>query len=149
MINHSVAQLIFPVSTVLFAICLTNGCSQEQQNAVLLRRENLAHLGTSYLEWSKVKQSSPGNAEEFTQWMLETDNANILGSARNSLIEGDVIMIWNGDLTDEPANAGYVVAFEAPTPAKGGYVVMGDASVKLMTAKEFAASTMLPQRYQE
>lgn len=149
MINDSVSPFIFRVFTALFSVFLITGCSQELENAVRQRRENLELIGKSYLQWYEVKQASPANADEFTQWMLESDDANTRGSARDSIVEGDVIMIWSGELADASANDGYVLAFEAPVPAKGGYVVMGDASVTSMTAKEFAAATMLPRPNEE
>lgn len=134
------------VSALCLSGCVFAGCSQEQENAVRQRRESLELIAKSYLDWFEVKQVSPSNADEFTQWMLESNDPNTRGVARDSIVEGDVIMIWNGELRDPTANGDYILAFEAQVPAKGGYLVMADASVRTMTAKEFAAATILPQR---
>ena len=54
-------------------------------------------------------------------------------------------MIWNGVLSDSGDDARYVLGFEAGAPATGGYVVMGDGTVRLMTGKDFSEAMMLPE----
>ena len=61
-----------------------------------------------------------------------------------SLEDGDIVMIWNGVLGEASENAEYVLGFEAGVPATGGYVVMGDGVVRLMTSKEYSEATLLP-----
>ena len=54
------------------------------------------------------------------------------------------VMIWDGQLSDAQSNSKYVLGFEARVPASGGYVVMGDGEVRLMTGKEFSEGATLP-----
>ena len=58
--------------------------------------------------------------------------------------EGDIVVNWRGRLGEPQELAAFVLGFEARAPASGGYVVMGDGQVRLMTGKDFSQSTMLP-----
>ncbi|MGB0761904.1 MAG: hypothetical protein ACPGPS_20305 [Rubripirellula sp.] len=129
--------------SLLVAICCVSGCSEEQQNAVRQRRDNLAKVGKAYIEMNS-QGASPVNADELAKWMLESTDAGTRGEARVSLVEGDVIVNWNGDLNQKYPLGGFVLAFEAGVPARGGYVVMADGIVQSMSLKEFQEAAMLP-----
>ena len=132
------------VSLVLLCTtCCLAGCSEEQQNAVRQRRDNLDKIWQAYAEMHKT-DASPKNVDELAAWMAESADAGTRGSARDSLVEGDVVVIWNGDLSFDDHLGSYVLAFEAGALARGGYVVMADGAVKSMTLKDFQAAVMLP-----
>ncbi|MGI9441233.1 MAG: hypothetical protein ACR2N1_02135 [Rubripirellula sp.] len=136
------------VSFVLLgAVCCLSGCSEEQQNAVRQRRDNLEKIGQAYAGMCKTG-ASPKNSGELAAWMAESTDADTRGAARDSLVEGDVVVNWNGDLSATETLGNFVLAFEAGTLARGGYVVMADGKVKNMTLKEFQESTMLPATQQ-
>ncbi len=136
------------VSLVLWcAVCCLSGCSEEQQNAVRQRRDNLDKIGQAYVGMYKTG-ASPKNSDELATWMAESADADTRGAARDSLVEGDVVVNWNGDLSATETLGSFVLAFEAGTLARGGYVVMADGKVKNMTLKEFQESTMLPATQQ-
>ena len=128
---------------LLCAACCLSGCSEEQQNAVRQRRDNLDKIWQAYAEMYKT-DVSPKNVGELAAWMAESADAGTRGAARDSLVEGDVVVNWNGDLSVPETLGNFVLAFEAGTLARGGYVVMADGKVKNMTLKEFQAAAMLP-----
>ena len=82
--------------------------------------------------------------EELAAWVAESADPDTRGAARDSVVEGDVVVNWNGDLSVTETLGSFVLAFEAGTLARGGYVVMADGTVKNMTLKEFQAAAMLP-----
>ena len=130
---------------LMMTVLMFSGCSEEQQNAVRQRRDNLTSLGQAYKEMHKAAGNSPKTSDALAEWMAKSADAATRGQARDCLVEGDVIVNWDGNLS-VPDNLGrFVLAFEAATPARGGYVVMGDGVVKSMTAKQFAAAEMLPE----
>ncbi|MGI9469153.1 MAG: hypothetical protein ACR2OA_18685 [Rubripirellula sp.] len=139
--------IMLPRSLVSFlllcAVCCLSGCSEEQQNAVRQRRDNLGKIGKAYAEMYKAG-ASPKNVSELATWMAESADAGTRGAAQKSLVEGDVVVNWNGDLSVTETLGGFVLAFEAGALARGGYVVMADGKVKTMTLKEFQGATMLP-----
>lgn len=128
----------------LLPIFLFSGCSQDQQDAVRQRRSNLVIVWESYREMHEVAGVSPKASDALVDWMASATDAAVRTKARECLAEGDVIVNWNGNLNVSEGPGRYILAFEAATPARGGYVVMGDGVVKSMTAKQFADAEMLP-----
>ena len=138
MLPRSLVSLV-----LLCAVGCLSGCSEEQQNAVRQRRDNLDKIGQAYVEMYKTG-ASPKNSGELATWMAESADAGTRGAARDSLVEGDVVVNWNGDLSATETLGSFVLAFEAGTLARGGYVVMADGKVKNMKLKEFQEAAMLP-----
>ncbi|MGI9473397.1 MAG: hypothetical protein ACR2NZ_17775 [Rubripirellula sp.] len=129
---------------LISSVVATTGCSDARPAEVQKRRDNLAELANTYVAFSESKGSSPTNVTDFLAFIDSQPSSDALVAAKSVLEEGDVVMIWGGDLSDEQANSSYVLAFEARAPASGGYVVMADGSVQLMTGKDFSEATMLP-----
>ena len=145
----------------LFSLLFVGGCGDGGAQ-VLKRGSNLERLGTAYLEYHQLHQRSPANAQELDQFLSVTDGhgdkgdngkadeGEDEGDAALALREGDILMIWNADLGDpDSANSSEslsnsVLGFEAGAPARGGYVVMADGSVRLMKRIEFEAASMIP-----
>jgi hypothetical protein len=132
--------LILLVSPVLVA----SGCG-DGGAAVAQRRSNLHEVGLAYLRFASDQRRSPTDASELAEFMRsELADEPRVQEAIVRLEEGDVVVIWNGDLGDASANARYVLGFEAGVPATGGYVVMGDGVIRLMTSKDYSQATVLP-----
>lgn len=133
----------------LFQIgCVFVGCSDEQQNAVRQRRDNLAKVGQAYIDMNREAGGSPRNSDALAAWMAGSADPVTREEARDCVLEGEVVVNWNGDFSDpgKPKSAGdLVLAFEAAAPARGGYVVMADGRVEYMPLKTFQESEMLPQ----
>ena len=135
-----------PVLLLLgIVVCCLGGCGDGgAADAIRKRRSNLQQLGTFYLSYLQENQRTAANARELLDYMGQAaDGDPPVLDAVTSLEEGDIVIIWDGQL-DEPAkNAELVLGFEAGVPSTGGYVVMADATVQLMTAKQFAESTLV------
>ena len=129
---------------LMLSMLITTGCG-DGGAAVLKRRSNLHELGMAYHRFLQANQKSPAGAGEMSEFMKSqsADDPKVQ-DAIISLEEGDIVMIWNGNLGDASENPKYVLGFEAGAPSTGGYVVMGDGVVRLMTAKEYTEATMLP-----
>lgn len=115
--------------------------------AVAKRRNNLMTLGLAYHEFNAVYQRPPASISELADHMRTGSDPDI-EDAIKALEDGDVVMNWNGILGsgEEAAQNGlYVLGFEARAPATGGYVVMADGFVQLMTGKDFSEATMVPE----
>ena len=136
------------LAAILFCVCVTTGCG-DGGAAVLKRRANLSTLGLAYHSFHQAKGKSAANAGELVQFMSAESPDPQTTDAIASLEEGDIVMNWGGVLGDASENGKYVLGFEARAPASGGYVVMGDGFVQLMTGKEFTAATMLPSASDE
>jgi hypothetical protein len=122
---------------------VTSGCG-DGGAAVLKRRSNLSMLGAAYHGFHQANGKSPVNAGELTQFMSDKSSDPQTTDAVVSLEEGEIVIHWDGVLGGARDNGRYVLGFEARAPASGGYVVMGDGEVRLMTGKEFSQAAMLP-----
>lgn len=127
----------------LACVSLAVGCGGDGGQAILKRRQVLAQLGTAYLDFYAAHQAAPASADELAAF-LASDDSGKAADAIKGLEEGDVVMVYRGVLDDTSQDAPYVIGFEAGVPATGGYAVMSDGSVTLMTQKDFVEATMVP-----
>ncbi len=128
---------------VLFLL-VASGCG-DGGAAVLKRRSDLERLASGYRDYHKLHQQSPADAAQLFEFMSEADDQGKEAvSAATALQEGDILMIWNGDLDACPEPGKVVLGFEAGVPAHGGYVVMADGTVQVIKRGEFQSASMLP-----
>lgn len=125
----------------MLILAIVVGCG-DGGAAVAKRRNNLKSLGLAYHEFHAVHQRAPASAEELAEHMQSSSTAD--SEAVKALEEGDIVMNFDGILSNAGENGLYVLGFEAGVPATGGYVVMADGMVQLMTGKEFSEATMIP-----
>ncbi len=127
----------------LLGFMFLSGCG-DGGAAVLQRRSNLEQIGVAYQGFYEANGKAPASmAELITHMNSVSQGEEAVTDAITSLEEGDIVVNYNGVLGDAGKNASDVLAFEARAPASGGYVVMGDGGVRLMTGKEFSEATML------
>ena len=132
-----------PVVLVLSAL-LTTGCGDDG-SAVAKRRSSLHELGSGYVSFASENGRTAAGVSELCDFMrLRSPGDAQVQAAITRLEEGDIVMMWNGTWGEESQNSKHVIAFEAGVPATGGYVVMGDGTVRLMTVKDYSEATMLP-----
>jgi len=99
------------------------------------READLRQLAFAYSFFFDANKRSPANAEELSPYFEK--NQKLL----KALNDKEVVLIFNAPpitqiaATDGTSNV--VLAYEGQTPTKGGYVVMFDTSVHMMTADEF------------
>ncbi len=137
------------LAILLLCLIATVGCGGDGGAAVLKRRSNLHVIGMGYRAFAESNQRGAADASELSSFISQMDSdsetsESQITDAITSLQEGDVVVTWKAPLTDSPENAQYVLAFEAGVPSTGGYVVMADGTVRLMTAKDFSKATMMP-----
>ena len=129
---------------LVLLLLLPSGCG-DGGAAVLKRRSDLEHLFVGYRDYHKLHQRAPADASQLLDFMSAADDQGEEAiSAAAALREGDILMIWNGDLDSNPALGKFVLAFEAGVPAHGGYVVMADGSVQVIKRGQFPSAQMLP-----
>ena len=133
--------------TTLLVLLITAtlvGCGDGGE-AVLKRRSNLQQLGDAYLRFHTENGKSPKGASELIDFMSGGAEDEKTTDAITALEEGDITMIWTANIyPEESENAKYLLGFEAGVPSTGGYVVMGDSQVKLMTGKDYAEAKTIP-----
>jgi len=130
----------------LLLAALVVGCG-DGGAAVAKRRNNLMTLGLAYHQFNAVQQRPPASISELADYMRSGSDPDV-EDAVTALEDGDIVMNWNGDLgtgEDAEENGLYVLGFEARAPASGGYVVMADGFVQLMTGKDFSEATMVAE----
>jgi hypothetical protein len=130
---------------LLSTLCLTIGCGDGgASDLVLKRRSNLEVLGAAYLGYHQAHGKSTAGASELADFMKPSASDPKTADAITALTEGDVVIIFAGQLGAADENAKHVLGFEAGVPATGGYVVMGDGKVRLMTIKDFSEASLIP-----
>ena len=131
---------------VLIAGLLLCGCNSGREGEVAKRRTSIGQLAKSYQAYADEKASAPSGAEELASFMEANGGEDkVIVVAVKRLREGDIMLFWNGDLSDQAMKAKCVLAFEAVCARGGGYVAMGDGEVKLMSPKQFAGIKEIPQ----
>ncbi len=134
------------IAAVGIVVCCVGGCDDGgAADAIRKRRSNLQQLGIAYQGYYQDNKRSAANAAELLGFMeLQGEADPQVRDAITSLEEGDIVMAWGGRLEDPATSAKFVLGFEAGVPSTGGYVVMGDGTVRLMTAKDFSEASLLP-----
>jgi hypothetical protein len=117
----------------VFVIALTvaaSGCGDTQKVSNDLKR-----LGTAYVNYCDATGKAPTGPKDLEPY-YERD-----AKLTQALDSGQYVFLWNvsfRDLIKGSGTSATVVAYEKDVPARGGMVLMGDSSVRRMTAQEFA-----------
>lgn len=129
------------------ALCLALGCGKQKEKLTPRsfsgpkkekkeekdpKFEELKDLGVALIDYAIKHKKGAAGTEDLAP--LLKGNPKLLDRLRS----GDIVVVWGvspAELGKEPS--GYVVAYEKQTPTKGGYVLLGDAYVKKVTAAEF------------
>ena len=129
----------------MIAACVSwTGCGGDGEAAVLKRRTNLETIGQAYRSFRDSNQTSPSSDDDLLSFM-ESDLDDVdVANAMKSIEEGDIVVIYDGVFGADQRIGEQVLAFEAGAPRGGGYVVMADGQVRLMTGKDFSEAEMLP-----
>jgi hypothetical protein len=120
---------------VLLALSpLALGCSGNKSNdpEALRWQTELGQFHEVYTMFSKRNQRPPKQPSE-----LIKDYDAIYPEALRSVQNGQVTVLW-GTAAGRGSTA--VLAHEKDAPQQGGYVVLGDGTVKKMTAQELQAA---------
>ena len=128
------------VAALLLAL-LGSGCGRIQNAADRAKKSNdLKQLGLMYHTFIDGHRKGPASADE-----LLADQKDPSAKAVAQMVkDGKYVLIWGTTITEmqksPQGSTGTVLGYEANAPAAGGLVLMGDGSVRNMTAAEFAAA---------
>jgi hypothetical protein len=124
-------------------LCLAlTGTAHAQGAADKAKRTNdLKQIGIAYHAFNDANGKAPAKANDLLPFM-ENDK-RLLGLLENKDI---VFMFGVGirDMTDGTSNT--VLAYDKDVPTKGGLVLMGDASVKTLTADDFKKAILAKKK---
>jgi hypothetical protein len=121
---------------ILAVIALVPGCGMQQAAARAKRTNDLKAIGLAYHNYHQTFGKGPAKAEDLKEFLYDD------ASAWNALQSGDVVLIYGVNIaTGMPQGASItVLGHEKDASTKSGLVLLGDASVKSMTADEFKAA---------
>jgi hypothetical protein len=131
------AVRVVNVALVLVFLGLCVACGGVQQAAARSKRMNdMKMIGLAYHNFHDANNKPPSNAQD----LLTIDPT--VGPAVALIQSGEVIFIFDAKLSDmmQQGSGSTVLAYEAKVPTAGGVVLLGDGSVKQMTAAEFQAA---------
>jgi hypothetical protein len=120
---------------------LAPGCGRVRDAADRAKKSNdLKQLGLMYHNYILTNKKGPASAD---------DLKSVTGSPQEQAVvqmvkDGKYVLVWGTTIAEMQKNpggsTGTVLGYEASVPTAGGLVLMGDASVRNMTAAEFAAA---------
>lgn len=117
---------LFVVGIILVSV---GGCGRSSAAV----SNDLKEIGIMYHQYlEKTAGNPPAKVEDLQPFAAD------FAQGYQGLKDGKYVLIWNAK---RPANAGgTVIGYEKDAPNKGGWVLMGDSSVKQMTSDEFKAA---------
>jgi hypothetical protein len=102
---------------------------------------DLKQIGLAYHNLVAVDGKAPAKAEDLAPYF--DNNKRLLDLLKNE----DIVFFYNVTPTQMTAGtSNTVLAYVKDAPDKGGLVLMGDASVKKMSAEEFKKATLAGKR---
>jgi hypothetical protein len=128
------------VAALVLAL-LASGCGRVRQAADRAKKSNdLKQLGLMYHSYLDANHKGPASADELMTMASDPGAKAVVQMVK----DGKYVLIWGTTIAEMQKNpqgsTGTVLGYEAGAPTAGGLVLMGDASVRNMTAAEFAAA---------
>jgi hypothetical protein len=114
-------------------VALSCGCSGP---TVVLptHDEELTEIFGMYKDYVKAKRRPPTRSYDLDPY------SNPYANGYGAVTDGRIHVAWNTPLTDTPADANLVLAYEAQVPEKGGRVLMGDGTLRTLSAAAYEAA---------
>lgn len=135
---------------LLSSVLLAAGCSDEKAaNEVTMRKDCLANLGLVYHKYREENGRSPSSIDELAAYIQQNSQPGdeVSSESIKRLKEADIVMFWDSELADDPAeNEKYVLGYETGIPRSGGYMVTGGGSVMLVTPNSFKEFKEYPKQ---
>jgi hypothetical protein len=102
---------------------------------------DLKQIGLAYHSCIDATNKAPAKAEDLAPFF--ENNKRLLALLKNE----DIVFFYNVTLLQMPAgSSNTVLAYVKDVPDKGGLVLMGDVSVKKMSAEEFKKANLAGKR---
>jgi hypothetical protein len=142
----SLRRIVGVVSGLAVLACLVacGGITSKMQQAAKRTQtsNDLKQLGLTYHNFCDAHQGKgPANMNEWLQWAQKGDPGTT-GLIQQTGPGGKYVILWGAGIPKDFPQGAFqtVLGYESAVPQQGGVVLMGDASVKQMTATEFAAA---------
>ena len=107
------------------------GCGGSGASAPAVKND-LAEIGMAYHKFFDKEKRGPKDADEFKSF-VEAESK----TAFPKLKDGTYVFIYNVGMLDMSPTHEHVLAYHKDVAEQGGYVLMGDASTRNMSADEF------------
>lgn len=126
-----------PFLAVVVMLALAAGFVQAQVGADRVTANTLKQLGLAYHNHCDATGKPPTKADDLAPYL--DNNKKLL----DTLKSGQIVFIYGVGILDMKAGtSNSVLAYEKDIATKGGQVLMGDGSVKKLTADEFKKATL-------
>jgi hypothetical protein len=113
-------------------LLLLYGCGGGTGSSSVSTQNDLKAIGIGYHKFHGDKKRGPKDADELYPYVEKVDQP-----AAKALKEGNFVFVYGVGIDDMTPTAEYVLAYHKDVPDKGGAVLMGDATVKLVSASDF------------
>jgi hypothetical protein len=134
------AMRAMSVGALMLAL-LASGCGRIKSAADRAKKSNdLKQLGLMYHSYLDANRKGPASADDLMTIASDPGSKAVVQMVK----DGKYVLVWGTTIAEMQKNpqgsTGTVLGYEASAPTAGGLVLMGDASVRNMTAAEFAAA---------
>jgi hypothetical protein len=128
------------VAALVLAL-LAAGCGRVKNAADRAKKSNdLKQLGLMYHNYLDMNKKGPASADDLKAVTSGPQEQAVVQMVK----DGKYVLLWGATIPEMQQNpggsSGTILGYEAGAPSAGGLVLMGDASVRNMTAAEFAAA---------
>jgi hypothetical protein len=122
------------------AALLAPGCGRIKNAADRSKKSNdLKQLGLMYHSYIDMHRKGPGSVDDLMTMATDPGAQAVVQMVK----DGKYVLIWGATIVGMQKNpqgtSGTVLGYETTTPTAGGLVLMGDGSVRNVTAAEFAS----------
>lgn len=123
--------------TALVMLAVAVGFVQAQVGNERETANTLKQIGLAYHNHCDTTGKAPTKAEDLAPYL--DNNKKLVDTIKS----GQIVFIFDVAIRDMKAGtSNTVLAYQKDTATKGGQVLMGDGSVKKMTAEEFKKATL-------
>lgn len=120
------------VCVSLALVMLLTGCNVRQAAQKQKKMNELKAIGIAYHNYVDANAKAPTAATDLKPYLQG------FPEAERMLADGTVVFLYGVKPNEMPQGSSLtVVAYEAQAPTSGGIVLLGDGSVKTVTANEF------------
>jgi hypothetical protein len=108
------------------------GCGGGAGSSSAGAQNDLKAIGLGYHKFHGAMLRGPKDADELYPYVEKVDQP-----AAKALKEGNYVFIYGVGLNDMNPTSEYVLAYHKDVPEKGGAVLMGDVTIKVISASDF------------
>ncbi len=123
-------------------LVLLCGCGGAASSSISTQND-LKAFALGYHDFYDKNKRGPKDANELHAHVEKFDK-----TGAKALKEGNYVIIYNVSIPDMIPTSDYILAYHKDVPENGGAVVMGDGTIKLLSATEFKNAKLAKPRSQ-